>query len=588
MKFKVGDKVKLKSNFRSFGAYKKESESCKEEISKNLGHIITVAREASDADHTVRISCDDNHGYYTIPQDLLELAPVKTYPVEVKRQARVGELVKIVAPTLTGGMYKLDDIRKVVNVRSHGVDIRVMSGGTAFVYHEEYIVLGTGSKDVHEVVTGVQAKVGDTIKIVNSSTSRYQNGEVLVVTDLSHCSDGVYCGRCGDGVIFPKEYTIIGKKAEKNVTKKVEEKIMNNEMFGFKIGDKVFCNGDTKVQTVLAFDKDGDKRMYVSRDGDYRGEPNFADRKIGRSWEVAYPEAMKKASDPTITRFGFTIGETVICGGKKCRVLAFDKDGDRGVYLSTGNGYPFVQPSFADRKLTEPWTAEPVERISKAPVEAIPEVKTPRVGDYAEVVINVGGASKGTITKIIDVMGNGRSNSVKYEYVSNGKKATAYGTVGSNMKLVKKPIDYVAKVGDTVMITEYCGGDPVGALVVVNTVERDGRIYYNSTAHSGCNFTAHGGSYKLVIPTKSATTKRVWTEAEIQDAKIILAEQCVAWKLFIEPEDGESKAMKASFKFGGRFEVAKASHNDEPNRYVGAMVAACKLTGRTLPSWVTK
>jgi hypothetical protein len=87
------------------------------------------------------------------------------------------------------------------------------------------------------------------------------------------------------------------------------------------------------------------------------------------------------------------------------------------------------------------------------------------------------------------------------------------------------------------------------------------------------------------------TPLRKWTDAEIMEAKLIIAEiyAVSAYKMVCSHGwDKSENAYLCVVGYCGKTFEAKCCPTDEPNTYIGLMVALCKATRRKLPSWIRK
>ena len=129
---------------------------------------------------------------------------------EVKRKAKVGEYVKIIKAEMTAGKYKDGDILKVIDNSKYPDMVGCLTfGGRVPVLDREYVVLEgyepeekkeeSEKKDTEVKEVKRQAKVGDYIKIVNSSANAgcYSNGDILKVYKI-------YSKRFNGGGVFCK------------------------------------------------------------------------------------------------------------------------------------------------------------------------------------------------------------------------------------------------------------------------------------------------------------------------------------------------------------------------------------------------
>ena len=127
---------------------------------------------------------------------------------EVKRVAKVGEWIKIVAEEDAKGLYKNGDILKF-NGLVLGICITV-DGFERVIYHREYVVLEgyeptLKPAEVKEVSR--RAKIGEYIKIVRPymTFGDYKKGDILKVVRIGE--NGVYI-ECGT-VVWLEEYVVL-------------------------------------------------------------------------------------------------------------------------------------------------------------------------------------------------------------------------------------------------------------------------------------------------------------------------------------------------------------------------------------------
>lgn len=197
--FKVGDKVRLKEKFYDEPVFKKMNRDEKKEISKNVGFTITMARSAYPDES--RVSCDDNKGYYTIPESLLELAEKPV--VEVKREANVGEYVKALENTgnccVEGKAYMVIEICTEsmggVYVRCNGHSTARCGEDSVMLWLEEYVVL-ENYKPIAEITNKptnkIDPKVGMWAEITKFTYGK-PVGSIVKITSVEKISDGVFC-----------------------------------------------------------------------------------------------------------------------------------------------------------------------------------------------------------------------------------------------------------------------------------------------------------------------------------------------------------------------------------------------------------
>lgn len=137
--FKVGDYVRLKKGFYKEDVFKTNStqHAWRRDIAKTNGKTLTVS-------HVYRgIYCDNFYATELpavhFPADCFELAEPEKKPfVEVNREAKVGEWIKIVRPESTGGKYKYGDIFKVMSRKYNFIYVADLE---RIIYHREYVVL---------------------------------------------------------------------------------------------------------------------------------------------------------------------------------------------------------------------------------------------------------------------------------------------------------------------------------------------------------------------------------------------------------------------------------------------------------------
>jgi hypothetical protein len=140
------------------------------------------------------------------------------------------------------------------------------------------------------------------------------------------------------------------------------------------------------------------------------------------------------------------------------------------------------------------------------------------------------------------------------------------------------------KIGMYAEITKSADDYLVGKIVKITKVEASGTIEFDGKTIGAmpCRHRSTLGYYELLPDYKPM---RKWTDAEIQEAKNIIAEICSHWTLWFEKTVGGDKC---SYVIGDRSATSKPCPTDEYSKYIGMMVAACKLTGRELPKWIKK
>lgn len=90
--------------------------------------------------------------------------------------------------------------------------------------------------------------------------------------------------------------------------------------------------------------------------------------------------------------------------------------------------------------------------------------------------------------------------------------------------------------------------------------------------------------WAILLPDYSPVRK--WTEAEIQEAKLIVYDLFFANRLKMSIHIGHDGVTYA--ERNGKHFVAKCHHTNEPNEHIGRMVVLCKAAGRELPAWIKK
>lgn len=145
-KFKVGDKVRLKKEFYNEPSFKDKTNTSawKRYIASVYGKTLTIKHIESGMDcllfyteESVEPTCWSVY----FPMPCFELAePEKKSIVEVKRQAKVGEWIKVVAAELANNHYKNGDILQVKEV-SYGLEGVYVKEFYTGLYHREYVVI---------------------------------------------------------------------------------------------------------------------------------------------------------------------------------------------------------------------------------------------------------------------------------------------------------------------------------------------------------------------------------------------------------------------------------------------------------------
>lgn len=142
--------------------------------------------------HSCNGHAKDGHGFW-MPSYALrheDSAPKTEKVKEVKRTAKVGEYVKIVAPTgFTNEKYKKGDILKVVGLTGFG-NAKLSCGGEVAI-EDEYVVLEGYEPPKTEKPTEVKevkrkAKMGEYIKITDKymSNGLYEDGDIIKVKEF--------------------------------------------------------------------------------------------------------------------------------------------------------------------------------------------------------------------------------------------------------------------------------------------------------------------------------------------------------------------------------------------------------------------
>ena len=140
-KFKVGDYVRLKKEFYKEDEFKSMSRLLRQCVSllKN-GKSDVLGVMDSKLDYG-RILVAHGEDVYILPTCIFELVePEKKPVVEVKRQAKVGEWIKIVNAEYASGGYKDGDILQVGEAYLSLKAVRI-KGICTGIYNREYVVL---------------------------------------------------------------------------------------------------------------------------------------------------------------------------------------------------------------------------------------------------------------------------------------------------------------------------------------------------------------------------------------------------------------------------------------------------------------
>ena len=127
-------------------------------------------------------------------------------------------------------------------------------------------------------------------------------------------------------------------------------------------------------------------------------------------------------------RFGFKIGEKVLCGDRVETILAFSDDTESNRMYITG--MCTIPPTGADRPIDN-WFI-----IHKDNLQHIPETPVAKVGMYVKVTKQLGGAPVGSICKITTVS---NSDQVCYYYKKPDTERTNwYGSIDFSLELMPK------------------------------------------------------------------------------------------------------------------------------------------------------
>lgn len=169
-----------------------------------------------------------------------------------------------------------------------------------------------------------------------------------------------------------------------------------------------------------------------------------------------------------------------------------------------------------------------------------------------------------------------------------GENDCEYTIPVSLLELVEESKEIEPKVGMWAEITLYTGASPVGSIVKITAATKTGSGHYR------INYTDADTTWWATIPTNAKLLPnhkplRKWTDAEIMEAKSIVAE-CLyevasGTSFVITPiSDGEQILMAIR----GKTYFSNCCESDEWNVWIGRMVAFSKATGRKLPSWIQK
>lgn len=343
-----------------------------------------------------------------IPKKTIDTSP-QTYR-EVKRPARVGERIKVVAATLTGGKYRNGDVFTVKAVRNDSGGVIVDTPNSeAYISHKlgEYVVL--------EPVSNPQPKrltVGDYAKIISGAgeSHNYAANEIIRIT-TDDGSGRPYRGeKASDGTtgnwLYGSEIQPVTRedfeKARTEATQgdclRVGEytKVINKSgtacLSGFDIGSIA------EVATI----RKGHDRPLVLRS--FNGVTGYAEHQnVVRATEAEVRTARHAIKVGEFADGGYAVIENATDDNSNTSAVH-----NNGLYVRVSvepvGGYRGLKLTKADGEHVGYANADALRKITKEEFEAAtaPTPKTPRlkVGEYARTLVEKD-VPKGSIVKIV-------------------------------------------------------------------------------------------------------------------------------------------------------------------------------------------
>lgn len=239
------------------------------------------------------------------PREYVVLVPKKvaqpTQPSpqyrEVRRKANVGERIRIVAATMTGGLYENGSELTIKRVDSDGDAYVEINGRRRLVYLREYVVL--------EPVASVEKPlaVGDYAKVIGGTNSGTKNGDIVRLTGASSGSGFYISDVCGnkisgsklvDNLVRATDEEVAAAKAEaerlqREASEAAERKKAEEQRL--KVGE---------YARVLADYKDVEKGDIVRIEADDRTGVPFKGVKVNGKpgeWDWFRPEQLERATE---------------------------------------------------------------------------------------------------------------------------------------------------------------------------------------------------------------------------------------------------------------------------------------------------
>ncbi|MFS0841215.1 hypothetical protein [Paenibacillus sp. 1P03SA] len=388
---KVGERIRIVARDSSDEPY-------------NNGDEFTVNSVDDDGSDDVRITCDGRDSKLVERKEYVVLEPITAYR-EVKREAKKGELIRIVACDEGEEAYE-NGAEFVVNDASSWL-VRVKAAGrdTYPVCHREYVVLepipaGSGVKR--------KAKKGERICIVSRARGEreYENGAEFVVNEVDYYVR-VSAGSRDDYPVQHDEYVVLEpieapgtaqlleqKRAE---LAELERKLAEEQRL--KVGEyaKVIRKGAGHSADIRAFvkvledDGPGDRKPFRCEnvDGSELRAPWFAEGDLQRATaeEIAEITRLKVGDFVKVLNSGTLTNGGEVPTGEIAKVTADDR-----------TAIPFEIESIKTGK--KAWAEK--SHIRRATPEEVAAASRLKVGEYAKVVnLDWTQYSKGDIVKLV-------------------------------------------------------------------------------------------------------------------------------------------------------------------------------------------
>lgn len=245
----------------------------------------------------------------------------------------------------------------------------------------------------------------------------------------------------------------------------------------------------------------------------------------------------------------------------------------------------------------------PISLLEKVEEPVVKEVsRRAKVGEFVKVIRKYKELKVGDIGKVscvgfgynIDVCGKLMYTDFGNCVVLENYKPEPFAVDASEIKIgtTKIPEEKIEpKVGMYVEVTTKVGHAPVGSKCELRTVGKDkgngtySVTYFDKDDPRGYSYGTIGCKCKLLPNYKPL---RKWTEAEITEAKCIIAEIEVEGVIYSKASALGFEGTNTNASFNHKESIARCSVHDEYNMYIGSMVALCKASGRKLPSWINK